>query len=100
MGCIVGSPELRRPPPRQSLALVAAGEEGKPLGIAGADLAEPAGRDRHRFVPAYLLELAAAARTYPQQWAGEPGRRVVIHQPGGALGAEHALVHGVVAVAL
>ena len=100
MGGMVGGAELARPPAGQRLALVASGEEGELARVAAPDGAQPIRRGRHRLVPFDLLIFAAAARPDPAQRFPQPGRRIVIHDPGRALGAEHALVHRVVAVAL
>src|SRR5690606_17816871 len=74
--------ELLRPEAGERLALVAAGEEGEPPGIAVADLRQPARRQLHRLVPLDLAELARAARPDSQQRLGKPRRRVVLHDPG------------------
>src|SRR3546814_3013310 len=44
--------------------------------------------------------LAAAPFADAQQGLAEPGRRVVLHDAGRALGTEHALVHRMVGIAL
>ncbi len=100
MGRIVRRAELRRPPAGQRLALVAAGEEGELPGIGRADLAQPLGREAERLVPLDLLELSGAALAHALQRLAQPRRRIVRHDAGGALGAQHALVHRVIAVAL
>src|SRR5262249_20148479 len=41
-----------------------------------------------------------AARTRAQERLAQPRRRVVLHDPGRALGAQHAAVHGMTLVAL
>ena len=97
---IVGRAELHGPPARQRLALVAAGEEGELPGIGPAHVAQPLRRERQRLVPGDLLEVAGAALAHAQQRRSQPRRRVVLHDAGRALAAQHALVHGVVAVAL
>jgi len=100
MGRVVRGAELTRPPAGQRLRLVAPGEEGELAGVSLAHIAEPFGGRRQRFLPLDLLELARPARADPLQRLGQACRRVVLHDPGGALGAEHALVHRVVLVAL
>src|SRR5262249_23673630 len=100
MGGIVRGAELLRPPAGQGLALVTAGEEGELARVAGTDSTKPVRGGRHRLFPGDLLEPSSAARTYPQQRGGEAGGRVLIHDPRGALAAEHPLVHGVVGIAL
>src|SRR3546814_14571072 len=47
-----------------------------------------------------LDDVALAAFADPLQRLGQPRRRIVVHDPGRTLGAEHALVDRVVAVAL
>jgi hypothetical protein len=100
MGRVIGGAELARPPGGQRLALIAAGEKGEALGIMCANFAQPIDGNSHRLVPADLLELAGSSRADPQQGRGEAGRRILGHDPGGALGAEHALVYWMVAIAL
>ena len=97
---IVGRAELLRPEAGQRLRLVAAGEEGELLGVGLAHAVEPADRDAERLVPRNLLEFARAARTDALQRRIEPGRRVVLHDAGRTLGAQHAAIDGMVAVAL
>ena len=97
---IVGRAELHGPPAGQRLALVAAGEEGELPGVGPAHLAQPLRGERQRLVPGDLLELARAARAHAQQRRPQARRRIVLHDAGRALAAQHALVHGMVAVAL
>jgi hypothetical protein len=61
---------------------------------------QPVRRGRHGLFPLDLLVFAAAARPDPAQRLAQPGRRIVVHDAGRALGAEHALVHRMVAIAL
>ena len=100
MSGIVGRAELLRPPAGQRLALVASGEEGELARVGFADVAQPFGGQRHRLVPFDLLEIAGAALAHPQQRLGQPRRRVVVHDAGRALAAQHALVHRMGLVAL
>src|SRR5262249_18266220 len=100
MSGVVGCAELLGPPAGQGLALVAPREEGQLARIARPDSAEPLDRDGHRLVPADLLEFPASARADAQQRASQASRGVVIHEPGRALGAEHAPVDRMVAIAL
>ena len=51
-------------------------------------------------LPLDLLEVAAAALAGAQQRLAQPGRRVVVHDAGGALAADHATVHRVVRIAV
>ena len=64
---VVDRAELLRPPAGQRLRLVAAGEERELVRIALADVAEPFGRERERFVPFDLAEFAGAALADAQQ---------------------------------
>ena len=97
---VVRGAELLRPPAGQRLALVAAGEEGEALGVLLAHRLEPVRRDPERLGPGDLAELAGAARADAAQRPLQAGGREVLHDAGGALGAEHAAVDRVVAVAL
>src|SRR5690606_25497750 len=92
--------ELLRPPAGQRLALVATGEEGQLVRIALADPTQPVGGELHRLVPLDLDKLATAALALTLQRFLQPRRRVVLHDPGRALGAEHALVHRMIGIAL
>ena len=100
VGCVVRRAVLDGPPAGQRLRLVAAREEGELLRVLGADLAQPVGGRLQRFFPGDLLELARAARTDALERRFEARRRVVLHDAGGALAAQHALVHRVIAVAV
>src|SRR5262245_57188159 len=91
---------LHRPPARQGLALVAAGEEGEPSRIRATRLAEPLGREPQSLLPRDLLEVAGAAFANAQQRRLQPRRRVVLHDAGRALAAQHTPVYGMIAVAL
>ena len=97
---VVRGAELAGPPPGQRLGLVPAGEEGELARVALADVAEPFGGSRKGFVPLDFLELSAAAFADPFHRLGQPRRGVMLHDPGGSFGAEHALVHRVIFVAL
>jgi len=97
---IVRGAELLRPPACQRLALIAPGEEGELARIGLADRIEPAGRDSKRFLPADLAEFAGAARADAQQRAAQPRRRVLRHDAGGALGAEHAAIDRMFGIAV
>ena len=100
VGGEVGRAVLDGPPSRERLALVAAGEEGELLGIGAAHLAQPLGGKAQGLLPGDLLEVAGAALAHAQQRALQAGWRVVLHDAGRALAAQHALVDGMVAVAL
>ena len=100
MGRIIRRAELLRPPSGQRLTLVTTGEEGELLRIACADIAEPFLRNGQRLVPLDFLELGLAALADPLQRLLQPRRRIMLHDPGRALAAQHALVDRVVAVAL
>src|SRR5258708_32077778 len=100
MAGMVRRPDRLGPPAGQRLALIAAGKEGELARMALPEPAEPAGGGGERLLPLDLLELAAAALADAQQRLLQPRRRVLLHDAGRALGAEHALVDRVVAVAL
>jgi hypothetical protein len=72
------------------------------FGSVGADLRQPLGEDRERLLPGDRLELAGAAfaARLAQQRLRQPRRRVLLHDAGAALGADHALVERVVGVAV
>src|SRR5207237_6250144 len=92
--------ELGRPKPGQRLALIAACEEGELFRILGADPPEPAERRLDRLVPLDFAELAGAALADPQQRLGQARRRIMLHDPRGALAADHAVIDRVARVAL
>ncbi len=96
---VVAGAELAGEEAGQCLALVAAGEEGELLGIARADLAEPAGRQPERLLPLDLDQLVPASLADPLQRLPELGGQLLLHDAGRALGAEHAPVHRMGAVA-
>ena len=91
---------LHGPPACQRLALVAAGEEGELFRIGFADIAEPFGRERERFLPFDLDEFALAALADALQRLAQARRRIVLHDAGRALAAQDALVDRMVLVAL
>ncbi len=100
MGCVIGRAELLRPPTGQGLALIAAGEERELTRILVADFAQPQGRQLQRLFPLDFLEIARAAFAHPQQRLGQPRRRIVVHDAGRALAAQHALIDRMGLVAL
>ena len=75
-------------------------KKARRLRVGLAHAAQPAGRGLQRLVPGDLPELARAALAHALQRRPEPRRRVLRHDAGRALAAEHALVHRVVRVAL
>src|SRR2546427_8743373 len=94
--------ELLRPEAGQRLHLVAPGEERELRWVRRADFREAPGEDIERFVPFDLDEVARAALApgpAHERFAQSRGR-VLLHDPGRALGAEHALVDRMIAVAL
>ena len=97
---IVRRAEILRPEAGEGLALIPAGKEGKLRRVFLAQGRQPTGGDIERLVPADLLELARAARADALQRRPQARGRVDLHDPGAALGTEHALVHRMVAVAL
>ena len=96
----IGGAELLGPPAGEGLTLVAAGEEGELARLGGPDRAEPLGGEGQRLLPFDFLEVAAAALASAQQGLVEAGRGVVVHDAGGTLAAQHALVDRMVGVAL
>ena len=97
---IVRRAELLRPPAGQRLRLIAPGEEGELGGVLLAHGTQPRDGGLQRLVPGDLLELARAARPCSPQRPHQPAGRIMLHDPGAALGADHAAVDRVVAVAL
>ena len=97
---VVGRAKRLRPPRGEGLRLVAPGEEGEAARLGRADRGEPFRRQRQRLVPCDLAEPARPARPVAQQGRAEAGGRGRLHDPGRALGAKHAPVHRMVAVAL
>src|SRR5690606_11399798 len=77
-----------------------AGEEGEPFGGGLADRFQPGGGEREGLLPGAFLEAALAAGAGAAERRFQAGGRAVLHDPGGALAAEDAPVHRVVAVAL
>ena len=96
---VVRCSELGRPPPRQGLRLVAAGEEGELLRILVADARQPRRRRSQRVLPLDLPEFSRTPLSHPEQRFGEPCRRVVLHDARRALSANNTLVHRMIAVA-
>ena len=99
VGRMVGGPEPARPPAGEGLALVAPGEERELAGVGLADRAEPLDREPDGLLPRDLPELPAPALAGAKERSREARRRVVLHDAGGALRAEHAAVDGVIGVA-
>jgi len=63
-------------------------------------LARNPGGQVERLLPLDLLEFAGAALARPQQWLGQARGGVVLHDPGRASGADHAVVHRMIGIAL
>ena len=97
---VVRRAEALRPKAREALRLVAPGEEGKLFRRRLTDRFQPADGNVQRLIPGNLLERARPARADALQRCAKPRRRGHLHDPRSALGAEDALVHGMVAVAL
>ena len=96
---IVRRAETLGPETRETLALVAPGEERELLGRGLAQRRQPLRGDGQRLVPADLFEVARPARPHPLHRCPQPGRRIVLHDARRTLGTEHAPVHRMVAVA-
>jgi hypothetical protein len=96
---IVRRAELLRPETGQRLRLITPREEGEFLRIGLTHPVQPADRDVQRFIPGNFAELAGPARPGSQQRRTQSRRRVVLHDASRALGAEHALVDRMVAIA-
>ena len=102
VGRVVRGAELLREQTGQRLHLVAPGEQAELLRVGRADLGEAVFEQVEGLVPGNLLKLARPALRprLAQQRLGQPRRRVLLHDPGRALGADHALVERVIRVAL
>ncbi len=99
---IVGRAELAREQTGQRLHLVASGEQRELLRIGGAYLAQALGQDGEGLFPADLLELARTAfgALLAAQRLGQPRGRILLHDAGRTLGADHAVVQRMVWVAV
>jgi hypothetical protein len=102
VGRVVGSAEVLGEEAGQGLHLVAAGEEGELFGVRLAQVAQTLLHDVEGLVPGDGLELAGAAlgAGLAAQGLGEPRRRVLLHDAGRTLGADHTLIEGVIGIAL
>lgn len=99
---IVGRAELARKHAGQGLHLVTPGEQRELFRVLGTQLCQTFVHDLERLVPGDLFEVGLAACTTgtPQQRSGQARRRILLHDPGGALGTDHPFVQRVVRVAL
>ena len=97
---VVHRAELLRPPTRECLRLIAAGKERELVGICLADVAQPLRRQRQRFFPLDLAELSRAAFADAQQRFRQTRRRIVLHDAGRSLRAQHTFVDRMCGVAL
>ena len=102
VGGVVRRAELLGEQAGQRLHLVAAGVQGESLRIGIADVLQPLADRGQGFFPADLFErrLAALGPGLAPQRFTQPRRRVLLHDAGRALGAEHALVDRVLGIAL
>ena len=94
--------ELLRPEARQRLHLVAAREERELLGIGRADMREAFAQQIKRVVPRNRVVDAVAplAAGTANHRVLQLRLRILLHDARAALGAEHALIHHVIRVAL
>ena len=99
---IVGRAVLLGEQAGERLHLIAAGEEREFFRIFGTQLGEPLFEHSEGFVPGDDLEgaLAALGAGFAPQRLGESTRRVLLHDPRAALGADHALVQRMIGVAV
>jgi hypothetical protein len=99
---IVRRAELPGKQAGQGLHLVAAREQREPLRVGRAQTSQALFHDPESPLPGDLLEciVAALAALSAQQRFRQPGRRVLLHQPARALGADHPLVDRMLGVAL
>ena len=74
--------------------------EGELPRVGRPDASQPARRNIKSLLPGNFLELARAARPNTQERRLQTRRRIVLHDAGGTLAAQHALVDRMIAVAL
>lgn len=100
MGGVVGGAELLGERAGEGLHLVATGEEGELLEVGGTQVGRAVGEELEGLIPGDDLEVQVP-RSAPAAaaGAGSAAPRVLLHDRG-ALGADDALVQGVVGVAL
>ena len=94
--------KLLRPQTGQRLHLVASGEETQLGRIGRTDFFQPVGQHVERLFPGNRLvdAFAALGARLAHQGLRQLGGRILLHDPGRTLGAQHALVGRVIAVAL
>ena len=102
MRCVVGRAVVLGEEAGQGLHLVAAGEEREFLRVSRTDRAEPFGHEFEGAFPGDRFEFAGAAwrAGLAQQRLGQPRRRVLLHDPGGSLGADDAFVERMLGIAV
>ena len=100
--CVIGRAELAREQAGERLHLVAPGKQRELLRVGGANLRQAFFQDPERLVPGDRLELAGAAlgTCTPLERLGQPGRRRLLHDAAGPLGADHPLVERMFRVAV
>ncbi len=94
--------ELLRPQAGERLHLVTPGKETELGRIGGTDILQPIRQDVERLLPGnrFVNAFATLGARLPHQRLGQLGGGVLLHDPRRSLGAQHALVGGMVAVAL
>jgi hypothetical protein len=99
---IVGSAKLAGKKPGQRLHLVASGKKGELLRIGRADFSQAILQHRIGGLPFDFFELSfsAIAPRLAQQGFGQSCRRILLHDAGGTLRADHTLIQGVIRVSL
>ncbi len=102
MGRIVRGAKLLGKQAGEGLHLVSTGEQGKFLRIGLTQMGQTLFHDGEGLVPFDLLELRITTHCalLATQGPGEAGRGVLLHDPGGALGADDTLVKRVFRVTL
>ena len=102
MGGVVGGAKLLGKQASQGLHLVAPGEQGELLGVGGAQAGQALGEELECLLPGNSLEVGGPplGPGPAAQGLGEAGRGVLLHDPRGTLRADHALIQGVIGVAL
>jgi hypothetical protein len=98
----IGRAELFGEIAGERLHLVAPAEKSELFRVGGADFRQPFREYVISAFPRYLLEirLATLRPCTTQKRAENAGRAFLFHDPGGTFGANHALVRGMVGIAL
>ena len=102
VGGVVGRAKLACKQAGQGLHLIAAGEEGKLFWVGLTKTTQPLLQTGQGLFPADRFKFAATALCagFATQGLGQPRRRILLHDAGATLGADHALIQRMVRIAL